>query len=245
MNWRKISATITAQAWSGDLEYAYIKFAGSDPGNTGDFYLDDVIIREVATGRFIYKQVLGPNANPFGSGPNAEGIYWINCAGNKIVIERSRIRGTLLLVNPGAGSMVTGPINWSPAKPGYPALLVDADTASNADFTFAAANRALSESEDLVNYNPAGASHPTFSTDADTNDTYPSEIQGLVVVEDDVAFQNNSLVRGSVIAGGDVTSTSGSLEVIYQPDSLYSPPPGFTGTWKAVTRPLSARKVVQ
>lgn len=244
MSWRKISATVTAPAWSGDLEYAFIKFAGSDAGNTGDFYLDDVVIREVGTGRYIYKQVIGPNVNPFGGSPNAEGIYWINCGGNKIVIERSRIRGTLLLVNPGAGSMVTGPIHWSPAKPGYPALLVDADTASNADFTIAATNRTLSESEDVFNYNPAGAAHPTFGTDSDTNDTYPSEIQGLVVVEDDVTFQNNSLIRGSIIAGGDLTSNSGALEVIYQPDALYSPPPGFTGTWKTVTRPLSARKVV-
>lgn len=244
MNWRKLTATITAPAWTGDLEYAYIKIAGADTINTGDFYLDDVTIREVATGRFIYKQVIGPGINPYGTA-NAEGLYWINCGSNKIVIERSRIRGTLLLINPGAGSLVVGPVNWSPAKPGYPALLVDADTAANADLTIATTNRALSESEDLVNYNPTGASHPTFGTDTNEfNDTYPSEIQGLVVVEDDVTFQNNSLVRGSVIAGGDVTSTSGALEVVYQPDSLYTPPPGFHGTWKAVSRPLSARKVV-
>ncbi len=243
-SWKKISATVTAPAWSGNLEYAFIKFSGSNSTNTSEFYVDDVVIRETTTGRFIYRQVIGPGVNPFGIA-NPQGLYWINCGGNKVVIERSRIKGTLLLVNPGSGSMIgPGPINWSPATPGYPALLVDADTASNADFTIAATNRALSESEDGVNYNPVGASHETLGTDSDMNDTYPSEIQGLVLVEDDLTFQNNALVRGSVITGGDVTSSGGSLEVVYRPDALYSPPPGLSGSFKAVSRPLSARKTV-
>jgi Carbohydrate binding domain len=241
--WAKISATVTAPAWSGNLEYAFIKFASSD-GNTGNFYLDDVTIRDNTTGKFIYRSVIGPGYNSLGTA-NPQGLYWIDCAGNKIIIERSRIKGTLLLVNPGSGSMIgAGPINWSPATPGYPALLVDADTAANADFAIAATNRALSEAEDGVNYNPAGVSHETLGTDSDMNDTYPSEIQGLILVEDDLAFQNNALVRGSVITGGDVTSSGGSLEVVYRPDALYSPPPGLTGTFRAVGRPLSVRKVV-
>lgn len=243
--WRKLTATITAPAWSGDLEYAYIKVAGADTYNTGDFYLDDVSIREVSTGRFLYKQAIGPGNNPYGA-ENADGLYWINCGGNRIVIERSRICGTLLLVNPGAGSVIgPGAVSFSPARPGYPALLVDADSAASADINLAMSNRMLSEAEDSVNYNLAGVPHGSLGTDSDFNDTFPSEIQGLVVVESDVAFQNNVLVHGSVIAGGNVTSTGGSLEVNYRPDALYAPPPGFTGAWKAITRPLSARKVVQ
>src|SRR5207245_1105062 len=39
--WRYVSATITAPAWSGTLDYAYIKVAGSDSLNTQDFYFDD------------------------------------------------------------------------------------------------------------------------------------------------------------------------------------------------------------
>ena len=141
--WRKISATVTARAWSGQLEYAFIKIAGSDSANTGDFYLDDVTIRENTTGRFIYRRVIGPGVNSLG-GTNAQGLYWINCAGNKLVIERSRIKGSLLVLNPGAGSMIgAGPISWSPVVPGYPALLVHADIAANADFTIAATNRAV------------------------------------------------------------------------------------------------------
>ena len=97
-------------------------------GTKDDFYTDDCDIREVSTGRYIYRKVLGPSVNPFGVGTNAHGVYWIDCAGNRITIERSRIRGTLVLINPGSGSSVgSGPINWSPAVPGYPALVVNGD----------------------------------------------------------------------------------------------------------------------
>jgi hypothetical protein len=242
--WKKISATVTARAWSGDLEYAFIKIAGSDSSNVGDFYIDDFLIREVTTGRYIYRKAIGPGVNPYGT-PNAQGLYWINCGGNKIVIERSRIKGSLLIINPGSGSMIgPGPIHMSPAKPGYPSLLVHADTPANADFTIAATNRALSEADEGVNFNPVGMSHESLGTDSDTSDTFPSEIQGLVLVEDDLTTQNSPLIRGSVITGGDVTTSGGNLEVDYRPDALYSPPPGLTGTYKQVSRPLSVRKVV-
>jgi hypothetical protein len=243
--WRRISATVTATPWSGDLEYAFIKIAGSDSNNTGEFYVDEFIVRENLSGRFIYRKVIGPGYNSLGTA-NPQGLYWVNMGGNRLIIERSRIKGTLLVINPGSGSMIgPGPISWAPATPGYPALLVDADTATSADFTIAATNRALSESDDGVNYNPAGASHETLGSDSDAYDTYPSEIQGLILVEDDITFQNNALVKGSVIAGGDVTASSGSLEVAYRPDALFSPPPGLLGTWKQDSRPLSVRKVVE
>jgi hypothetical protein len=235
--WTPISATLTAPSWSGALEYAFVKIAGANSlSGTAVFYVDDFAIRETTTGRFIYRQVLTPSTDNLYSGAptNAQGLYWINCGGNKLVIERSRIKGTLLLVNPGAGTCVTGPISWSPAAAGYPALLVDADTASDADLMIDATNRTLSETENSVD----------FSQDADLLDIYPSEIQGLVVVEDDVTFQNNALIRGSVIVGGDVTATSGALEVVYQPDALFSPPPGFSAPTSVVGRPVSIRKAV-
>lgn len=243
-----ISATLTAAPWTGDLEYAFIKIAWSDTSSAApyyDFTIDDVQIQDTSTGRFIFREVLGPGVNTINNSPNPLGLYWIDCQGNRLVIERSRIKGTLVLLNPGAGSMIgSGPISWTPATPGYPILMVDADTVANADFTIAATNRSLSEAEDSMNYNPAGMSHESFGTDSDANDTYPSELQGLILVRDDLTFQNNSLVRGSVIVGDQITATSGSLDVDFRPDALYSPPPGLTDTPKHVTRPLSMRKTV-
>jgi len=243
--WTRLSGTVTAQSWSGALEYAFVKIASSGSG-TATFHIDDFDVREATSGRFIYRQALGPGVNPFFPyTTNAQGIYWINCAGNKLIIERSRIRGTLLLLNPGSGSCIgAGPIHWSPAVVGYPALMVRADTATDADLTIAATNRMLSETENGVNYNPPGASHEDLGQDVDTNDIYPSEIQGLVVVGDDLTAQNNTLIRGQVVVGDDLSMSGGSLEVVYRPDSLLTPPPGFRASPAYVPRPSSVQKTV-
>jgi Carbohydrate binding domain len=242
-NWTLASATITAPSWNGALEYAFLKIASAD-ANTVDFFIDSLTIREVLSGRLIYQQTLGPGVNPFGA-PNSQGIYWINCSGQKLYIERSKIRGTLLVINPGSDSCIgPGPINWSPAVPGFPALMVTADDPTSADFTIAATNRTLGEADNSVNYNPVGVPDDDFGEDADMADTYPSEIRGLVVIRDELTFQNNATIRGQVIAGGDITSSGGTLDVDYQPDSLLSPPPGFTAASTYVRRPGSTRKTV-
>jgi hypothetical protein len=243
VGWTKVSATLTAPAWSGDLEYAFIKIAGADSLNTAAFNIDDLDIRESITGRLIYRQVLGPGVNPFGS-TNSEGVYWINCNGNRLIIEHSRIVGTLLIVNPGANSCVNdGPIAWSPAVAGYPALLVDSDNGASADFAINATNHVLSEKDDGVNYNPSGAAHDELGTNSNTIDIYRSQIRGLIAIRHDLTYQNRALLRGPVIVGNNVTSSSGELEVNYLSDSLLSPPSGFW-SYSYPRRTGSTRKVV-
>jgi len=242
--YKYISATITSPNWTGNLEYAFVKISGSDTLLAMDFYFDDFSIKEVASGKYMFRNVLGPGLNPFGNTTNSEGVYWLSCGNNKIIIDRMRIVGTLLLVNPGPGSCVTyGPINWKPYVAGYPTLLVDSDTGTNADFTIYATNRALSEKENGVNYNPAGVPHDELGTDSDLNDIYRSAIHGLVAVRHDLTYQSRSLIRGQLIVGNNITSSSGELEIEYQPDSLLNPPPGF---WSYIyTRRInSTQKVV-
>lgn len=251
-SWVSVSATLVAPNWNGNLDYAYVKIAdlNSLTGN-GLFYVDDLTIRENSTGALIYQQTLGPSVNTLYPGggapidPTGKGLYWIDCLGQKLTIERSRIRGTLLVLNPGPNSGIgAGPINWSPAVAGYPALLVHADNASNANFTIQATNRVLSERENGMSFNPAGAPSDDFGQDSDTNEIYPSEIRGMVVVENNLTYLNNGLVRGALVVGNDLTSTSGSLEVAYQPDSLLNPPPGFNSANVYLRRPASAKKTV-
>jgi Carbohydrate binding domain len=248
--WTNLTATLAAPSWSGNLEYAFVKIAGGTSLSTTTFYVDDLIIRENVSGKFIYQQVLGPGVNTlYTSAPtNSQGLYWIdlqNSSTNRLTIERSRIRGTLLVLNPPSGSCIGGgPINWSPAVAGYPALLVHADTAANANFTIGATNRTLSETENVVNFNPTGAPSDDFGQDTNTTEIYPSEIRGLVAVENNLTFQGNALVRGAVMVGNDLVSTAGSLEVNYQPDSLLNPPPGFSSPSAYVRRAASAKKVV-
>jgi hypothetical protein len=252
--WHDISFTLTAPSWSGPLEYARITIdTDALLGTTVNFYIDNLDIREATAGRFIYRQVLAPGVNTlYTNAPlNPQGIYWIDCQGNRLVIERSRILGTLLVLNPGPNSGVTeGPISWGPAVAGYPALLVDADTPADANFSLGATNRVLSEVDNEVNYNPAGAPYDfanslCSSTDGAANDIYASEIRGLIAVRNDLSYQNYSLVRGQVIVGGEVSNSSGELEVQFQPDSLLNPPPGFWAPYSYMRRPSSARKVVQ
>ncbi len=102
----------------------------------------------------------------------------------------------------------------------------------------------MNETENAVNFNPSGASSDEFGQDTDLLDVYPSEIQGLVAVEDDLTFQNNGLVRGEVIAGDAITATSGALEVVFRPDAFFNPPPGFKAPSSVVGRPVSIRKGV-
>ena len=100
-------------------------------------------------------------------------------------------------MNPGANSCIgNGPISWSPAVAGYPALLVDADNAADADFSINATNRPLSEKENGTNYNPSGASHEEFGQDSDTNDIYRSAIRGLIAVRDDLTVSKPCLGPG-------------------------------------------------
>ena len=249
---KEINGTVTAPPWTGDLEYAFIKISDASSGSTADFHVDDLIITEVTTGRWIYGKLLSPNVNTFytGAPTNASegkthGIYWMDCSGQRITIERSRIHGTLLVVNPGPGSSIAyGPIHWSPVVPGYPALLVDSASAGNADFAINATNHVLSEQAQGVNFNPAGAAHPTLGQDAELNDIYPSEIGGLVAIKDDLTYQNRPLIRGQILVGGQISNSSGTLDVDYQPESLLSPPPGFLAPDVYVRRPASAHKAV-
>jgi hypothetical protein len=233
--WTTCTATVTTPNWSEEPANVYV-VVNSDhaSGSASRFYLDNIHVYENATGRLLYGQALGPTvANP-------NGIYWIDCGGGKLLIERSRILGTLVVLNPGAGSAISnGPIRMAPAKPGYPALMV------NGNFAIRSTARQLNEAEYITNFNPSNMPFEfnnslASPTDTGLNDSYPSEIQGLVAVSGDLAFENTPRLRGQVIVGGAVT---GTYSLDYQPYSMINPPPSFY-SYRYDTRPTSVRKVV-
>ncbi len=117
-DWQNLSAVLTLPNWNSELKSAFLIVNSDDTlGNSGNFYIDNVQMYETsATGRCIFRTVLAPGVNPFGPTTNAQGLYWIDCGGTKLTINNARIKGTLLIINPGAGSSVgPGPVRWSPA----------------------------------------------------------------------------------------------------------------------------------
>lgn len=243
--WKTIYSDIDTPAWPSTPTAVYLVINSDCPGGISHlFNVDNLDVYEQGA-RFIYRGILTKDFNQLYSGAplNADGIYWIDCAGQNLVIERSRIEATLLLINPGASSRVAyGPIAWSPALPGYPALIV------NGNFAIQATNQTLSESENGVNYNPIGASHPSFGDDdwgdgidpAEIN-SYNSQIRGLIATFGDLSYQNNPPLRGQVVTFGTVT---GSADFVYSSESLLSPPPGFY-RYRYERRPGSIVKAVQ
>jgi len=180
--------------------------------------------------------VLSPASNPFGA-TNANGIYVIDCQGQALVITSCRIVGTLVLLNPGVGTAVTGAVRWEPAVSNYPCLLV------NGNITLQHWSANLSESTQATNFNPHGTPYiyPTGTSDSDTADSYPSSIAGLVYVSGNVTTSNSPTISLLMI-GGSLT-LGGTLTLEY--DSLYlnSPPPGFF-TASMTPSPGSWRRVV-
>src|SRR5207244_1629695 len=91
-----------------------------------DYYIaNGTKLTGVAGGGYsISKCLLSPSNNPLGGGTNAKGIYIIDCAGNKLSIDTMRMVGTLVVLNAGSGSRISGGANFAPAVAGYPCLLV-------------------------------------------------------------------------------------------------------------------------
>lgn len=188
-----------------------------------------------ANGARLTQVVLSPTSNPFGAETNAEGIYVIDCLGTNLEIKLSRILGTLVLINPGADSIIRQSVNWEPAIANYPALLVRGSMIIQLD----AAN--LDEAALGVNFNPLGTSYDD-DEDAVLDDTYPSVIQGLVYVSEDLATLGSSAFKGSLVVGRRLYAT-GTLDLTYQSAAYDNPPPGFIevprmqvvdGSWEQV-----------
>lgn len=181
--------------------------------------------------------VLSPGSNPFGS-TSTEGIYLIDCRGSAITVKNCRVQGTLVLLNAGVGSVVSGNVNIEPVAANLPALVVAGDV----DFDMVASD--LQESVTGVNFNPASSPYDGAS-DADKTDVYPSWIKGAVFVSGNLRVPGAAnTVRGSLIVGGNVSiSNNCELRVQYAKPSV--PIPGFSTVTGMGLTPGSLQRVVR
>jgi hypothetical protein len=160
--------------------------------------------------------LLAPTSNPFGN-LNQRGLYVLDCAGRNVTISDCRIVGTLLLVNPGASSALSGAVVMEPAIRGYPCLVVDGN------ITLDASSTRLNESG--TNFNPQGVPHPYFggSVDQDMSDGYAARIYGGVAVTGRFIMQGTGSIAGLSV-GGDC-GIQGSLTVNRDDWASWSPAP--------------------
>ena len=168
--------------------------------------------------------------NPYGP-VNPDGLYKINCANQKIVIKDCRIVGTLVLINPKSDSTIEAAINWQPARPDYPALIIDGIFTIKPD-------KDLDEAQRNTDF-----SLPAESGAGSITDVYPNEIRGLIYSNNTLVVDKDFTLQGTIISDGMVDLKSNAA-VTYDPSILDNPPPGFSktllqpvpGTWRELIR---------
>ena len=197
-----ISTTVTP-TWSGRLISAQLKIRTNGAGSAGtqDFRVDNVSMKisSAPSGKAIYRTVVSTGTNPFSVTSNSNGIYVLDCGGNDVTISDCMIVGTLVLRNTGTVRVGSGPIQWRPARPGLPALVVDGD------LILSYSRFGLTERELNVNLNPGSTADENGSTDTSMNDTYMPELRGLIFASGDVTLAGDLRINGTVICGDDMT----------------------------------------
>ncbi len=172
----------------------------------------------LSAGTTMSGKCLGPGYNPYGT-THARGIYVLDCRGRNIIIRNSRIVGTLVLWNPGAGTVIEGSMAIEPAAVGFPALLALGTVTIRLDAT------PLSEAGLGVNFNPPGVPAGGV-TDSDMLDEYASMIRGIVFASGGLTLAGANSFVGPVVARGAV-SISGAQRFAEDPGQAAAPPPGF------------------
>lgn len=217
-----------------------------DPATAFDFYVANGTSIPVSSlplvsgDRVIRRTTLAPGYNPFTAETNAEGIYVIDCQNERLRVSNARINGTLVLLNAGSGVIVENSVHWETAVFNYPALLVHGNLELKFD-----SDVSLSEVLLLVNYNPPGAPYLGL-VDLVLTTVYPSYMKGLVYASGELALDDkNPMIEGVLVAGGRITGQNNTtVEVTYNSNFYYNPPPGFRSTPEPTVVPGSFRPVV-
>lgn len=168
-------------------------------------------------------KILAPGYNDYGGSVDPNGVYYLDTGGVNLVIEGSRINGTLIVETRGTGVTLSSELLLHKSVTNYPVLIVNG--AITFDFTGSA--NGLKESLWGVNFNPVGARYLGFG-DTDQLDDFPSGIEGLVHCTGIFEVKNTpATIRGAIICELDAKIIS-DLTIIHDPSLLTDPPEGYT-----------------
>ncbi len=180
------------------------------------------------------RALLSPGANPYGA-VSPQGIYVINCGGQTIELRDVRIVGTLIILNPGSGSMIRGGISLEPVN-GQPALIVQGS------IEFALESSTLSELSTLTNFNPPSTPY-NGSSNLLVLDSFPSQFGGLIYVSGDATISAAAAFNGVLVVGGKIT-ISAAVTMTVDTAIAKSPPEGFRIGTRFVLAPGSIQQIV-
>ncbi len=176
----------------------------------------------------VAQTVLSPNSSWGATNPN--GIYVIDAGNSNVSISDSRIVGTIVVTNldPGKKVIVAQHVNWEPAHPNYPSLLVEGDLAIEL--------RDGELTEYVIfppSFNPLGTPYQG-DEDSDWNDSFASSLAGVVYctgnleIDGSTSADRSPDLRGVFIADGNCIIRDRMFPTIkHDPIPAMDPPPGF------------------
>jgi hypothetical protein len=159
--------------------------------------------------------LLSPTANPYGM-LNQRGIYVLDCGGRTLNLSEIRIVGTLIIVDPGVGSMISGGMLGEAAVPGMPSLVVVGSL-----FLNGSAARLI---EGTANFNPQGTPYPYVggTVDSDLIDQRICGFDAPVIVTGSLSIAGSLRCSGLVVAGD--CAIGGNVSVTRSDWAAWAPP---------------------
>lgn len=195
-----------------DTGISNVKMRVESESGSSNFYIDAVEILEKKVEVKFENGLITPVANTFGA-INAEGIYLIDCQNMDLTIQSCRIRGTLLIKDPGPNSKIgPEPVSIVSASANLPAIVVHRTAATSGNsLTISTNGNLVNEATASVNFNPTGEPHPDGTVDTDTVDVYDNRIHGGVIIAGGVTMTGVQRFNEPVIITG-TASISGKVE---------------------------------
>ena len=210
----------TANALAGSLEVPSVDVLATyeDMATVIDIATLPLISSEVT----IENQLLTATENTITGTVNPDGIYMIDCGGQRLVIKNSRLQCTLIVRNTNPEVRIESGVFWESPLPNYPVILAEGQ------LDLETYRSTVSEVDTGVNFNPPSVPYRGVS-DSTTDTVYPTQIRGLVYASGDLEIGNvftANEVHGLIICGGQLRG-SGDLTVHYSELFAIDPPPGF------------------
>lgn len=167
--------------------------------------------------------VVSPNSHPTGGATHIEGLYLIDCAGADLRIKDTRVHGSIVILEPGPNSEISGSINWEPFNTRLPSLLV------RGSILFSWSGPLIEGNPVNVNFNPPGSPY-AGSSDGLMDDIYPGIMKGLIAVSGSLRTASAETVEGVILVAGSELRFDQSMTVTHDPTLINDPPPGFEST---------------